>query len=235
MYIYTAIIFNISFSFIRIFCKIISLSKNLMGNLNKCKMSHFSNQKLRHLFFCFNFPYNWYPSINNLLVSKLAQSPIYKCRIFILIKEIFDSIRKKKRIIKLPRRQFGSSVMMMRTAHCGACIGSRSLQITDTNGQKYIICRIFKQNNFPLLFYNACNYFLLNLLMRNNCSKERSVNCKNENLVNFKLTAYIQHLRCLELIFFLQICIICWHTCSFGSQQSCLLTNQARCMLIASH
>lgn len=93
------------------------------------------------------------------------------------------------------------------------------------NGQKYIICRIFKQNNFPLLFYNACNYFLLNLLMRNNCSKERSVNCKNENLVNFKLTAYIQHLRCLELIFFLQICIICWHTCSFGSQQSCLLTN----------
>lgn len=96
MYIYTPIIFNIRFSFIRIFCKIISLSKNLMGNLNKCKMSHFSNQKLRHLFFCFNFPYNWYPRINNLLVSKLAQSTIYKCRIFILIKEIFDSIRKKK-------------------------------------------------------------------------------------------------------------------------------------------
>lgn len=148
MYIYTAIIFNISFSFIRIFCKIISLSKNLMGNFNKCKMSHFSNQKLRHLFFCFNFPYNWYPSINNLLVSKLAQSTIYKCRIFILINEIFDSIRKKKRIIKLPRRQFGSSVMMMRTAHCGACIGSRSLQITDTNGQKYIICRIFNKTTF---------------------------------------------------------------------------------------
>lgn len=143
-----ALILNTRFSFIRIFCKIIFIKKlDLPDTLNQMYTEPFcSNQKFLKKFFLFVI--QLYPGIDNLLVHvlKLAQSTKYKCSLFCFFKsnKIFDSMRyQKKRTIKLPRRQLGSSVMMMRTAHCGACIGSRSLQIIDKNGQKYIIGRIF--------------------------------------------------------------------------------------------
>lgn len=145
-----ALILNTRFSFIRIFCKIIFIKKlDLPDTLNQMYTEPFcSNQKFLKKFFLFVI--QLYPGIDNLLVHvpKLAQRSKHKCSLFCFFFKSKKSLiqwgtKKKKRTIKLPRRQLGSSVMMMRTAHCGACIGSRSLQIIDKNGQKYIIGRIF--------------------------------------------------------------------------------------------